>query len=57
MADRAIEAPAAQAGVKLRNIVSLSLTTKGAINNLINSDGLKANAADFSTYPKLSAWH
>jgi hypothetical protein len=55
--DRCIEAPDAQAGVKFRNIISLSLTDKGKINNLINNDGRVANAADFSTYPKLAAWH
>lgn len=57
MADRAIEAPAGQAGVKFDNMVTLSLTNKGKINSLVNSDGLTANAADFSTYPKLDAWH
>src|SRR4030095_822959 len=55
--DRCIEAPDAQAGVKFRNIISLSLTDKGKINKLINNAGRVANAAAFSTYPKLAAWH
>ena len=55
--DRVIEANAAQANVKFDNMVSLSLTSKGKLNNMVNSDGLAANAVDFSTYPKLDAWH
>ena len=55
--DRVIEANAAQANVKFDNMVSLSLTAKGKLNNMVNSDGLAANAVDFNTYPKLDAWH
>jgi hypothetical protein len=55
--DRSFEVPDAQAGVKLRNIVALSLTTKGKIANLLNNNGMAANAADFATYPKLAAFH
>jgi hypothetical protein len=57
MVDRSFELPDAQAGVKMRNLVALSLTSKGKINNLVNSNGMAANAADFSTYPKLAAYH
>lgn len=57
IADRAFEVPDAQAGVKLRNVVGLSLTSKGKIANLVNSNGMAANAADFSTYPELPAFH
>ena len=55
--DRAIEVNDAQPGVQLRNVCGLSLTSKGKIQNLVNSNGLTANAADFSTYPKLAAYH
>jgi hypothetical protein len=55
--DRAIEVNDAQAGVQLRNVCGLSLTSKGKIQNLLNSNGMTANAADFSTYPKLAAYH
>jgi hypothetical protein len=54
--DRCIEAPAAQMGVNFKNVIALSLITKGKINNLINSDGKAAGAGDFGTYPKLGSW-
>jgi len=55
--DRAIEVNAAQAGVQLRNVCGLSLTGKGKIQNLVNTNAMTANALDFSTYPRLAAWH
>jgi F5/8 type C domain len=55
--DRAIEVNDAQPGVQLRNVCGLSLTKKGKIQNLLNTNGMTANAADFSTYPKLAAYH
>ncbi|HVY25880.1 MAG TPA: discoidin domain-containing protein [Polyangiaceae bacterium] len=57
MVDRSFELPDAQAGVKMRNLLALSLTNKGKINNLVNTNGMAANAADFGTYPKLAAYH
>ena len=55
--DRAIEVPGAAANVKFHNLVTLSITEKGAINNVINSTGGIANPLDFNTYPRLTAFH
>jgi hypothetical protein len=56
-ADRAIEASDAQAGVKFHDMITLSLTAKGKIQNVVNAMGGTANALDFSTYPRLASWH
>ena len=55
--DRAIEAPDAQAGVKFRDMVTLSLTANGKLNNVVNALGGTANALDFNTYPRFVSWH
>jgi hypothetical protein len=55
-ASSCIEAPDAQAGVKFRNVLGVSLTAKGRINNLINSDGKLANPSVANIATTLS-WH
>ena len=55
--DRAIEAPDAQASVKFHDMVTLSLTANGKLNNVVNTTGGTANPLDFSTYPRLVSWH
>ena len=57
IADRAIEAPAAAAGVKFHDMVTLSLTSNGIISNVINGTGGVANPVDFTNYPRVVAFH
>lgn len=69
-ATRCFEAPDAQAGVKFKNMLSLSLTAKGKINNLMNNDGKVAGALEFDNpgaagctstdgtcFPETASWH
>jgi hypothetical protein len=54
--DRCFEVNAAQNGVQLRNMLIISLTENGKINNMVNNDGLVANAG-VANIPKVAAYH